>query len=113
MINQFTGEPWCHCSCLGCPGGTVGHTLFTLSGIWLKFRNRYGYRTFKRWLTALDYSQIENVEIDGINHRDAPDFVDAFICSATYKGREMTDSELDRLNEDSDYVYEAVQDHLY
>jgi len=38
---------------------------------------------------------------------------DAFIASATYKGREMTDTELDRLNEDSDFVYQAVLDRLY
>ena len=64
-------------------------------------------------LTALDYSRIEDVEVEGINTRDYPDFVDAYIARATYKGREMTDAELDRLNDDSDYVYQAVQNKLY
>ncbi|MBT6053451.1 MAG: hypothetical protein HOG49_42280, partial [Candidatus Scalindua sp.] len=51
----------------------------------------------------IDLSQVEDVEIDGINPRDYPDFCDAFILEATYKGREMTDEELEALNEDSDF----------
>ncbi len=31
----------------------------------------------------LDYSQIEDVEVDGIDTRDYPDFCDAFIAAAT------------------------------
>jgi hypothetical protein len=33
--------------------------------------------------------------------------------NAKYKGREMTDEELEALNEDSDFVYEQVMEHLY
>ena len=61
----------------------------------------------------IDLSQVEGVEIDGINPRDYPDFCDAFILEASYKGREMTDEELEALNEDSDFVYEQVMEHLY
>lgn len=61
----------------------------------------------------LDYSQIQDIEIDGINHQDYPDFCDAYISSATYQGREMTDLELDALNDDSDFVYQCVMDQLY
>ncbi len=61
----------------------------------------------------LNYSAIEDVEVDGIYPRDYPDFCDAYIMSASYYGREMSELELDVLNEDSDFVYEAVQDHLY
>ena len=61
----------------------------------------------------IDTSQVEDIEIDGINPRDYPDFCDAFILEATYKGREMTDEELEALNEDSDFVYEQVMEHLY
>lgn len=61
----------------------------------------------------LDYSKIDNVEIEGIDTRDAPDFCDAFISSADYDGRPMTDEELELLNADSDYVYETVLDCLY
>lgn len=61
----------------------------------------------------LDYSQIADVELDGIDHRDAPDYCDAYISSATYEGRDMTDEELDALNSDTDYIYEKLQDWLY
>jgi len=61
----------------------------------------------------IDLSQVEDVEIDGINPRDYPDFCDAFILEASYKGREMTDEELEALNEDSDFVYDKVMESLY
>ena len=61
----------------------------------------------------LDYSKISDVEVDGIDMSDYPDFCDSFISYAEYDGREMTDEELDTLNEDSDFVYSAVESHLY
>ena len=61
----------------------------------------------------LDYAKISDVEVDGIDTADYPDFCDAFIASADYDGREMTDEELDTLNDDSDFVYSSVQTHLY
>lgn len=62
---------------------------------------------------VLDYSQIENVDVDGIDFSDANDFCDAYICSATYMGRDMTDAELDVLNEDGQFVYDAVINKIY
>ena len=61
----------------------------------------------------LDYAKISDVEVEGIDTADYPDFCDAFIASADYDGREMTDEELDTLNDDSDFVYSSVQTHLY
>lgn len=61
----------------------------------------------------LDYAKIGNVEVDGIDYADYPDFCDAFISYAEYDDREMTDEELETLNEDSDFVYSAVENHLY
>lgn len=61
----------------------------------------------------LDYSKITDVDVDGINMRDAPDFVDAFISSAYYDGREMTEEELEILNEDSQFIYEEVINRIY
>ena len=66
-----------------------------------------------KWVSRIDTSQVEDIEIDGIDTRDYPDFCDAFILEATYKGREMTDEELEALNEDSDFVYEQVMESLY
>jgi len=62
---------------------------------------------------VLDYSLIDNVEIDGIDGRDYPDFCDAYIASADYGDREMTEDELDVLNDDRDYVYEKVINRLF
>lgn len=42
----------------------------------------------------IDFSEITDVEVDGVDTRDYPDFCDAFISSCEYKGREMTEEEL-------------------
>jgi|TARA_R110002167_G_scaffold105645_1_gene271596 hypothetical protein len=61
----------------------------------------------------LDLKKVDNVEVDGIDTRDYPDFCDAFISYADYNGIEMTDDQLEALNEDRDFVYSAVENHLY
>ncbi len=61
----------------------------------------------------MDYKKIDNIEVDGIDTKDYPDFCDAFIASADYDGKSMTDGQLDELNEDRDFVYECVQNHLF
>ena len=60
-----------------------------------------------------DYKLIDNIEVDGIDTKDYPDFCDAFIASADYDGKPMTDEQLEELNKDSDFVYECVQNHLF
>ena len=60
----------------------------------------------------MDYKKIDNIEMDGIDTRDYPDFCDAYIASADYDGIEMTESQLDKINEDGDYVYECVMNEL-
>lgn len=62
---------------------------------------------------TLNYELISDVEIDGIDTRDYPDFCDAFIASANYGDREMTEEELDVLNDDRDFVYDKVQERLF
>lgn len=56
-----------------------------------------------------------NIQIDGIDHKDYPDYVDAYISSAEWSdtGEVLTDAELDELSEDSDWMYELVQEYLY
>lgn len=61
----------------------------------------------------MDYKLIDNIVIDGIDWKDAHDFVDAFIDSADYNGVQMTDEQLDKLNEDSEFVYDAVLNWIY
>ena len=57
---------------------------------------------------TLDYSKISHVEIDGIDPSDYPDFCDAYICGAMYDGEEMTNEQLEIINQDSSFVYEHV-----
>ena len=61
-----------------------------------------------------DLTLIDNIELDDINTKDYPDFCDAFISSADYDGREMTDEELDVLNSEySEFVYDQVISSLF
>jgi hypothetical protein len=58
-------------------------------------------------------AQITNIEIDGLDTRDYPDFVDAFIMDARVDGRQATDEELDQMNDDAMFRYESVESSLY
>ena len=64
-------------------------------------------------VTGFVMNVLDDIEIDDIDMNDYPDFCDAFIASADYDGKPMTDEQLDELNEDSDFVYECVQNHLF
>ena len=65
----------------------------------------------------LDYSKIDDVEIEGIDFGDYPDFSDAYITKAMYDDpktgeyRELTEDELDNL--DSAWVYEQVWEQIH
>lgn len=111
IFNRFTGKFFCEkCSKMGCPGD-FGHYTFNLS-LWIDKKKQ----KFKAWIRSLsdfDYSKIDDIEVDGIDTKDYPDFCDAYISSATYKGKEMTESQLEKLNENSSFVYECVIDQLY
>lgn len=61
----------------------------------------------------LDYNKISNVFVSGIDMEDYGDFCDAYIESAEYDGRVMSDEELEVLNENSQFVNEAVFYQLY
>jgi hypothetical protein len=59
----------------------------------------------------IDFSTIE---FNGIDYKDYPDFCDAFISYAEFDdGTELTDDELDELNEDRDFVYERLMNYLF
>ena len=61
----------------------------------------------------MNYKLITNIEVDGIDTKDYPDFSDAFIQSADYDGVSMTDEQLDELNEDYEFVHEQVYANLF
>ncbi len=58
---------------------------------------------------------LKNVVIEGIDHSDAPDFVDAYISYAEWdSGVQLSEVELDNLNDNHpDVVYDHVINHLY
>lgn len=63
---------------------------------------------------ALDLSKVSNAEIEDVWMVDYPDFCDAHIVYAEYDGVEMTDEQLDQLNNDCrEYVNELAHESLY
>lgn len=58
-------------------------------------------------------AQISNIEIDGLDRHDYPDFVDAFIMDAKVDGRQATDEELDQMNDDGEFRYDQVMESVY
>ena len=61
----------------------------------------------------MDYKLIDNIEIDGIDTKDYPDFCDAYILSADYDGVPMTDKQLDEINDDGQFQYECIMNDLH
>ena len=61
----------------------------------------------------MDYSKIDNIEMDNVHTWDYPDFTDAFISSADYDGVPMTDEQLEEINEDFSFRHECVENYLY
>ena len=73
------------------------------------------HKTFNRLKKiAINTNNVCDVEID-YHPTQYPEFEDSSIISATWKDskKELTDDELDTLNEDSEFVYESVQDSIY
>ena len=64
----------------------------------------------------MNTENICDIEVDGIDTDDYPDFCDAYISSACWEntGVLLTEDELDELNRDyPSLVYDAVMKHLY
>jgi len=56
---------------------------------------------------------ITDIQVAGIDTNDCPEFCDAYIESAKLNGKEMTEEQLEAINENKDFVYEAIQKQLY
>ena len=61
----------------------------------------------------METTKIDNLEFEDIDTKDYPDFCNAYISAADLNGIEMTEEQLDELNDDRDFVYEKLMDHLY
>jgi len=66
----------------------------------------------KRLELGIDYDKLEDLEVDGIDHGDYPDYVDAFISDGYMDGKELTDEQLEFLSDDRDLVDGLVQDRV-
>ena len=67
----------------------------------------------------MDVTRLVDVEVDGIDTKDAPKFCDAFIKNASITEddgtiRALTDEELESLTDDEpEFVHDKVIEHLY
>ena len=58
--------------------------------------------------------EVEEMQFSDVDNSDYPDYSDAFVESATYKGREMTEEELNEMNDDyRDFVYQKLMDWVF
>ena len=57
----------------------------------------------------MDFRKISNLQFDGIDTNDYPDFADAFCIYGEYDGEEMTDDQLDELNASGEFYDLLIQ----
>ena len=60
----------------------------------------------------IDYSKISNVTFENVDHKDRPDYCDAFIASFEIDGFKATEEQIDEINEDSDFIHELLMEYL-
>jgi len=61
----------------------------------------------------MDKKLIKSIVFEGIDYTDYPDYCDAYIVSAEYDGSPMTDEQIDEINDDTDFLYELLIEHLH
>ncbi len=66
-------------------------------------------------MATLNGRKVIDMEVDGIDLRDSPDFADAYFSYACYEdGTALTDEELDKLAEqNADVLWEKAYDSLH
>ena len=61
-----------------------------------------------------DITLVSNMQVQGIDMNDYPDFCDAFIVGADYNGVEMTEEQVIELEEDyPDFCYESIIESMH
>ena len=64
----------------------------------------------------LNNLEVTDVEVDGVNQKDYPDFCDAYIESAKFvsSGKELNEDELEKLQEENaDLFFEDIMEQIY
>jgi len=66
-------------------------------------------------MPILNGKNVVNLQVDGVDSRDYPDFSDAYFSSGSYEdGTPLTDDELERLNDlAADVLWEMAFDSLH
>jgi hypothetical protein len=66
-------------------------------------------------MATLNGRKVIDMEIDGVDSRDYPDFSDAYFTYACYEdGKKLTDDELNQLaDQNGDVLYEMAYDSLH
>lgn len=59
---------------------------------------------------CLEFSQVDDPIIADINMHDFPAFCDAFLVSGEYNGRQLTELELDWIN---DNEYDFIREYIH
>ncbi len=60
----------------------------------------------------INFREVTDMEIDGVDTKDYPDFCDAFIGRCLYYGEEATDEELEYINAQADFIHELAYESL-
>ena len=67
---------------------------------------------YKMTKIKFDINQLDDIMIGDVDMKDYPDFCDAYVESASFKGIELTDQQLEELNM-SDETREWVNANAY
>ena len=57
--------------------------------------------------------KISDIEFDGIDYNDYPDFCDAYIVRCLINGEEATEEQIEELNSDSQFVYDNLINNIF
>lgn len=61
-----------------------------------------------------DIKKVGHLQFEGIDHGDYPDYCDAYVVGGDYDGRELTDEEVDLINDEyRDFMYEKLMNHIF
>ncbi len=61
----------------------------------------------------MNYKKLTNITVEGLEGSDYPDFANAYISGAEYNGKELTDDQLDEVNENSLFVHDCAINQLF
>jgi len=62
----------------------------------------------------IDVYKVTDLVWSDVDHTDYPDYCDAFIESATYKDREMTEDEIEELMDDNpEWCYDRLMEWIH